>query len=137
MIITILSVILLIALLLCLLNKDFRYYYMEGAIHLVHVILTLSSFFTLVSCLTLISMVQIPKNVDYEKMINKRDIIEYRLELIENGTLNNTYAEVQLYADITDYNQIVIHAKRWSQNPFTSWFHNELIGSLDIIEFKE
>ena len=86
--------------------------------------------------LAVVLIVRITRDVEYEKMLNEREIIEYRLELIEQDELD-TYAEIQLYSDIVSYNRRIIDAQRWASNPWTSWFFNQKIADMDIIILPE
>lgn len=82
-------------------------------------------------CVIIIMRVQIPKQVSYERAVMQRDTLEYRLEHRENEQTGNE----MLYSDILEFNQDLYSVKKWSKNPWVSWFWNEKIAELDYIDF--
>lgn len=70
-------------------------------------------------------------NIDYEDKLKEREMLEYRIENYENAVGNEL-----LYADIVEFNEEVRHAKRYSDNPWTSWFSNWKIAEIDCIDVK-
>ena len=69
-------------------------------------------------------------DIDYEKTIYERDVLEYRLEhLSENMTGNEL-----LYNDIVEFNNRLRHTKKWADSPWISWFFNQKIADIEYIE---
>ena len=73
------------------------------------------------------------EHIEYQKMQMQQEVLEYRIEKIE--TLDS-YAEVQLYHDVVEFNKTVMHNRYWANNPWTSWFHFKSIGDMGTIEFE-
>ena len=90
------------------------------------------SFMGLLISIISIMLVQIPKEINFEKTVMYKEMIEYRLELMENDEIE-TYAEIQLYNDIIEYNRFVMSHKKWSNNSWISWFYNKQIGDMELI----
>ena len=69
-------------------------------------------------------------DIDYEKAIYERDVLEYRLEhLNENMTGNEL-----LYNDIVEFNNRLRYTKEWADSPWTNWFFNQKIADIGYIE---
>lgn len=71
-------------------------------------------------------------DVDYENKLAEKQMIEYRIEQGEEIPGNEL-----LYTQIVEFNNSLRTTKKWSANPWTSWFHNAKIAELDYIEIKE
>lgn len=69
-------------------------------------------------------------DIEYKNAYYQKDVLEYRLENIENNNVGNEY----LYNDIVEFNNSLRSTKKWANNPWTNWFNNQLIAELDFIE---
>jgi len=105
----------------------------KGAMYSSGFIMVVLGGLLLLIALTFILETQIPSQINYEKTLHRKEVLEYRLENIENDTVGNEY----LYGDIVEFNNEVRAVKYWSKNLFTNWFYNKKIASIDYIEFKE
>lgn len=69
-------------------------------------------------------------DIDYEKTIYERDVLEYRLEHSDENMTGNEL----LYNDIVEFNNRLRHTKEWVDSPWTSWFFNQKIADIEYIE---
>lgn len=69
-------------------------------------------------------------DLDYQNALHRREVIEYRLDHIEENIIGNE----MLYNDIVEFNNMLRSQKKWANNPWTNWFNNEKIAALDYIE---
>ena len=70
--------------------------------------------------------------VEYQNTLHKKEMLEYRIELIEENITGNE----MIYNDIVEFNNSLRSLKKWANNPFTNWFCNRDIASIDYIELK-
>lgn len=69
-------------------------------------------------------------DLDYEKTIYERDVLEYRLEHSDENMVGNEL----LYNDIVEFNNRLRHTKEWADSPWISWFFNQKIADIEYIE---
>lgn len=69
-------------------------------------------------------------NLEYENKLYEREVLEYRLESVDNNITGNEL----LYNDIVAFNNTLRFAKKYANNPWLSWFNNQKIASIDYIE---
>lgn len=69
-------------------------------------------------------------DIDYEKTIYERDVLEYRLEQLDENMTGNEL----LYNDIVEFNNELRYTKKWADSPWTSWFFNQKIADVEYIE---
>lgn len=69
-------------------------------------------------------------NLDYENTIYERDVLEYRLEQLDENMTGNEL----LYNDIVEFNNRLRHTKEWADSPWISWFFNQKIADIEYIE---
>lgn len=69
-------------------------------------------------------------DVGYQNMLHTREMLEYRIEHIEENITGNE----MLYNDIVEFNNELRNTKKWALNPWTNWFNNQDIASIDYIE---
>lgn len=88
----------------------------------------------LVSCFSMlvIAPVQFNRDVDYQSTLHERDMLEYRIEHMKEDVVGNE----MLYNDIVEFNNDLRSCKKWANNPWTNWFNNKDIASLDYIELE-
>ena len=73
------------------------------------------------------------KDIDYEKTVYEKQVLEYRLEQVEQG--NSVTGNELVYNDVVEFNNKLRNTKKWANNPWTSWFNNDLIAdNIDYIE---
>ena len=72
-------------------------------------------------------------DVDYQNMIHEREMLEYRIEHMEENVTGNE----MLYNDIVEFNNALRVEKKWANNPWTDWFNNKDIASIDYIELSD
>lgn len=73
---------------------------------------------------------QVNKDVRYQNKLYEREMLEYRIDNMEDNLVGNE----MLYKDIVEFNNDLRDVKKWANNPFTNWFYLEDIASLDYIE---
>lgn len=71
-------------------------------------------------------------DVSYQNVLHEREMLEYRIEHMEENITGNE----MLYNDIVEFNNELRETKKWANNPWTNWFNNEDIASLDYIELN-
>ena len=79
-----------------------------------------------------ISVVQLNREIDYQNKLYERDILEYRIENMEEDIVGNE----MLYNDIVEFNNELRSVKKWANNPWTNWFNNADIATIDYIELE-
>lgn len=88
------------------------------------------SILALIICGVVIGIVQSKKQVEYDNMLYRKEVLEYRLE---NG--EDLYGNKLLYKDITSFNNTLRSEKYWASNKWTNWFNNDLLLDIDYIEY--
>lgn len=96
-----------------------------------YILIAIGAAFSFVSCYGIIGNA-INKNLDFEKTLHNKQIIEYRIEHKNENIVGNEL----LYDDIIAFNNDLRKIKCWSNNPWTSWFWNDKIAQLDYIEYE-
>ena len=69
-------------------------------------------------------------DVDYQNMLHTKEMLEYRIEHMEENITGNE----MLYNDIVEFNNELRSTKKWALNPWTNWFNNQDVASIDYIE---
>lgn len=70
--------------------------------------------------------------LDYQNALHEKEMLEYRIDHIENNITGNE----MIYNDIVEFNNELRAVKKWANNPWTNWFNNKDIASLDYIEIN-
>lgn len=81
----------------------------------------------------LICLVQPTKQIDYEKMLYKKEVLEYRVEHQEDNIVGNEL----LYQDIVEFNNQLRNEKRFANNIWTNWFANDLVATIEYVDYKK
>ncbi len=68
----------------------------------------------------------------YQNVMHEKDVLEYRIEHMEENITGNE----MLYNDIVEFNNELRSVKKWANNPWTNWFNNQDIASIDYIELN-
>lgn len=95
-------------------------------------LLTMVLFFVIFGCGLCVLITQVNKQIDYEKALYEKQVLEYRLENCEDLQGNEL-----LYADITAFNNKLRNTKYWANNLWTSWFYNDKVVTIDYIEIGD
>lgn len=72
-------------------------------------------------------------DVEYQNMLHTREMLEYRIEHMEENITGNE----MLYNDIVEFNNELRSEKKWANNPWTNWFNNQDIASIDYIGLSD
>lgn len=72
-------------------------------------------------------------DTDYQNMLHKKEMLDYRIEHMEENITGNE----MLYNDIVEFNNELRFEKKWANNPWTNWFNNKDIASLDYVELDK
>lgn len=73
------------------------------------------------------------RSIDYEQAVYEKEVLEYRLDQIKQG--NSVTGNELVYNDVVEFNNELRSIKKWANNPWTSWFNNDLIAdNIDYIE---
>ena len=69
-------------------------------------------------------------DVAYQNALHTKNMLEYRIEHMEENIIGNE----MLYNDIVEFNNELRSTKKWANNPWTNWFNNQDIASIDYID---
>lgn len=84
-------------------------------------------------CVIMILDMNVTKDIDYQNMLEKRELIEYRIE--DKG--RNFVSDGKLYNDIVEFNNSLRKVKEGANSSWTNWFYNDDIATIDYIEMEE
>lgn len=133
MIITLIAVALLIVGIIYLIIENSTYRYRMGWFEYIgfpsFLIGMLSSMFILAFIMT----ININRDIDYQNKLYEREMLEYRIEKMEENITGNE----MLYNDIVEFNNELRSTKKWANNPWTNWFNNQDIATIDYIEIDK
>lgn len=87
----------------------------------------------LLFCCAMILGMNVAKDIDYQNMLEKRELIEYRIE--DKG--RNFVSDGKLYNDIVKFNNSLRKVKEGANSSWTNWFYNDDIATIDYIEMEE
>lgn len=87
----------------------------------------------LFSCGAMILDMNVDKDIDYQNKLDERELIEYRIE--DKG--RNFVSDGKLYNDIVEFNNSLRKVKEGANSPWTNWFYNDDIATIDYIEVEE
>lgn len=73
---------------------------------------------------------QANENIYYQNVLYEKEMLEYRIEHIEENITGNEL----LYNDIVEFNNELRSVKKWANSPWTNWFYNQDIATIDYIE---
>lgn len=93
-------------------------------------ILTIIAIFTSLIVGVAIIDVNVNKEVNYQNKLYEREMLEYRIDNMENNIVGNE----MLYNDIIEFNNELRSVKKWANNPWTNWFYSQDVASIDYIE---
>ena len=75
---------------------------------------------------------QVNGDINYQNNLHEREMLEYRIEHIEENITGNE----MLYNDIAEFNNELRSTKKWANSPWTNWFYNQDIATIDYIEIN-
>ena len=81
---------------------------------------------------TLISGAQINRDVEYQNALYEKEVLEYRIEEADSNIVGNEL----LYGDIVEFNNKLRMIKKWANNPWTNWFFNEDLATIDYVKIN-
>lgn len=93
----------------------------------------LGGIIALLFCGIMILDMNVTKDIDYQNMLEKRELIEYRIE--DKG--RNFVSDGKLYNDIVEFNNSLRKVKEGANSSWTNWFYNDDIATIDYIEMEE
>lgn len=96
------------------------------------ILLTVFGIFGSIIVGTLIIGVQINRDVEYQNTLYEKEVLEYRIEEADKNIVGNEL----LYGDIIEFNNDLRTIKKWANNPWTNWFFNEDIATIDYVEIN-
>lgn len=108
------------------LSYKFEWVFVTGMITLVA-----SSIISIVVIASIIT-VNVVADTDYQNKLYERDMLEYRIKHMEKNITGNE----MLYNDIVEFNNELRTVKKWANNPWTNWFNNQKIATIDYIELE-
>ena len=71
-------------------------------------------------------------DLNYQNALHEKEMLEYRIEHMEENITGNE----MLYNDIVEFNNGLRNVKKWANNPWTNWFNNQGVASIDFIELN-
>lgn len=92
-----------------------------------------SGFVVSLLCSGAIIDMNVGKDIDYQNKLDERELIEYRIE--DKG--RNFVSDGKLYNDIVEFNNSLRKEKEGANSPWTNWFYNDDIATIDYIEVEE
>lgn len=121
----------IVGIILCVIDDKFAITY--GSLFMFGLYLSAFSIAILLSCGFVILDMNAGKDIDYRNMLDKRELIEYRIE--DKG--RNFVSDGKLYSDIAEFNNSLRKEKEGANSPWTNWFYNDDIATIDYIEVEE
>lgn len=106
--------------------------YSFGGLLVGGVFTTVVSGFVLVVFIGMIIGVNATADMDYQSKLHEKDMLEYRIERMEENITGNE----MLYNDIVEFNNDLRAVKKFANSPWTNWFNNQKIASMDYIELE-
>ena len=107
-----------------------KQYYYDDAIMTIGIILIVVAIFASMFVIGFIIDAQADSDITYQDKLHEKEMLEYRIENMNENIVGNE----MLYNDIVEFNNGLRHAKKWAYNPWTNWFNNAKIASIDYIE---
>lgn len=77
----------------------------------------------------IVSIVQIRKDLDFKNAQYEKQVLEYRLEHLEDNFVGGE----MLYSEIIDFNNDLRSCKKYSGNVWIGLFYNDKVATLDYI----
>ena len=129
--IIILGVILVLGIVLTILD-DIFYYTSPFSLSLIYVVCYIFAGIGLSICTMVAIVTNVRLNVDYEKKLYEKQVLEYRIEHYQDDIVGNEL----LYKDIIEYNNQLRETKRFANSLWTNWFVNYKVAQIDYVEYE-
>ena len=84
----------------------------------------------LIICIGCIIGNYITVKINYENTLYEKEVLEYRLDVKSENLTGNEL----LYSEIVEFNNELRRVKRYANSPWTNWFNNAKIATIDYIE---
>lgn len=131
MIITLITIGIIIGAVVCWV-VSYRFWLPPDWITLLGILLTALSILGSIIVGILIVGTQINKDVEYQNTLYEKEVLEYRIEEANSNIVGNEL----LYGDIVEFNNNLRTIKKWANNPWTNWFFNEDVATIDYVEIN-
>ena len=73
------------------------------------------------------------RELNYQNTVHEKEMLEYRIEKSNEDIVGNE----MFYNDIVKFNNALRNTKKWANNPWTNWFNNQDIASIDYVELSD
>lgn len=80
-------------------------------------------------CVGMVIGINATQDIEYQNTLYEKEMLEYRIEHMEENITGNE----MLYNDIVEFNNNLRSTKKWANNPWTNWFNNQKIASIDYV----
>ena len=124
--------ILMIGMIFVGISKKARDLYIEERTNFVGWLLIVLSIAFIIFIVTFLIINTSTHDVEYQNMLHKREMLEYRIEHMEENITGNE----MLYNDIVEFNNELRNTKKWANSLWTNWFNNQYIAAIDYIELE-
>ena len=131
LIVIIFGVILILGIVLTILD-DIFYYTSPFSLSLIYVVCYIFAGIGLSICTMVAIVTNVRLNVDYEKKLYEKQVLEYRIEHYQDDIVGNEL----LYKDIIEYNNQLRETKRFANSLWTNWFVNYKVAQIDYVEYE-
>lgn len=122
----------IIGIILLVISKKANNYYTEDNLRLIGwFLVALGIIFSFVAVMG-ITKNAVNCELEYQSVLHEKEMLEYRIEHMEENITGNE----MLYNDIVEFNNELRSIKKWAGNPWTNWFNNQYIASIDYIELN-
>lgn len=117
----------------CVYEKlQYRHRYDFEWLGILSVVTLVCSIIVFIVCIGMIIGINVTADIDYQNKLHERDMLVYRIEHMEEDITGNE----MLYNDIVEFNNELRTTKKWANSPWTNWFNNQKIASMDYIELE-
>lgn len=112
-------------------NKvDFQSWKVRDAIDYAKFAMFFAGIIVTATCLFVIFLNAMTYDTEYQNMLYTRDVLEYRIEHMSENVTGNE----MLYNDIVEFNNELRSVKKWANNPWSNWFVNQDVATIDYVE---
>lgn len=110
-------------------NRKFSWFVREAS-EFIGMLMIASGILACIMVTAFVTSNAISYDLDYQNFLHEKEVLEYRIEHMEDNITGNE----MLYNDIVEFNNELRSEKKWANNPWTNWFNNQDIASMDYIE---
>lgn len=105
-------------------------YWLENAVPITAVIFILVGAIGTLVCGGTIIGVNINHDVDYQNKLYEREVLEYRVDRLDDDLTGNEL----IYNDVVAFNNDLRLTKKHANSLWLNWFYNQDIAALDYVE---